>query len=333
MNAGTAITPAQTNFWLLKLVPGVPWGRWLCGLVIFVLILLPYLLLSALSEQVEAADVGLDVALFFAILTAYMVPVHHLIMQRSLSALGSLRPCLTSEPELADHIALRLLHKSGATQLSMLLIGLTAGILHNTLIFSDAELRLTSYGSMLDVCITVLIWIVMTATIWSLVECAVIFRRLTQRVRFDVLETRRLTPFGSVAVSSTLALIGAQAAFPILIIGSQTSWVSFAPGLIATGGPMILIFLLPVIPMHRRIMSAKQAALAQVSKDLEPLLTSEKPDFAALQPLLTYRQEVLSAPEWPFDTSVMGRLAIYLFIPPLTWIGAALIEILVDTAI
>ena len=29
----------------------------------------------------------------------------------------------------------------------------------------------------------------------------------------------------------------------------------------------------------------------------------------------------------------MGRLAIYLIIPPLTWIGAALIEILIDAAL
>jgi hypothetical protein len=67
MNAGTEITPARTNFWLLKLVPALPWGHWLCGMVIFVLILLPYLPLSALSDTVEAADVDLDVALFFAI--------------------------------------------------------------------------------------------------------------------------------------------------------------------------------------------------------------------------------------------------------------------------
>jgi hypothetical protein len=147
-------------------------------------------------------------------------------------------------------------------------------------------LQLTSCASLLNISITTVVWIVMTATIWSLVECAVMFRRLTQLVRFQVLETRKLTPFSSVAVSSTLALIGAQAAFPILIIGSETSWVSFAPGLVATGGPMILIFLLPVIPMHRRIMRAKQTALAQVSKELTPLLTSEKPDFAALIEIL-----------------------------------------------
>ena len=35
----------------------------------------------------------------------------------------------------------------------------------------------------------------------------------------------------------------------------------------------------------------------------------------------------------PLVKYVMGRLAIYLIIPPLTWIGAALIEILIDAAL
>jgi len=34
--------------------------------------------------------------------------------------------------------------------------------------------------------------------------------------------------------------------------------------------------------------------------------------------------------EWPFDVGVITRLGLYLIIPPLTWIGAVLIERLVD---
>lgn len=325
------ITPSRTSFWLLKLVPPVPWGRWLAGTVIFTLVLAPYLLFEDTSE---ADGIDLDVALFFAVLFAYMVPVHHLIMQRSLTALAQLRPLLAAESALADRCAERIVNRSTRAQLGAVAVGLLAGLCHNVFIVGDDGLdELLIPGTLLNLLITTLIWITMTATIASLVENAVLFKRLTSRVRFDVLNTRLLTPFGSVAVSSTLALIGAQAAFPLLIIGSDSSWISFAPGLVATGAPMIFIFLLPVIPMHQRIMQAKRAALARVAADLAPLTATDAPDYVRLQPLLSYRREVLAAPEWPFDTSVMGRLAIYLIIPPLTWIGAALIEILVDTAI
>ena len=47
-------------------------------------------------------------------------------------------------------------------------------------------------------------------------------------------------------------------------------------------------------------------------------------------PLLALRREVLNTPEWPVDLSLLARLSLYLIIVPLTWIGAALIENIVD---
>jgi len=49
-----------------------------------------------------------------------------------------------------------------------------------------------------------------------------------------------------------------------------------------------------------------------------------------MSPLLSYRREVLGTREWPFDLGVVTRLGLYLVIVPLTWIGAALIENVVD---
>lgn len=329
------ISASQTNFWLLKLVPPGRWGRWLASGVIFPLILAPYLIMQGIAADTSVNGFDLDATLFFATLFAYIIPVHHLITQRSLTALEQLRPLFPTHPELISSSEKKILTRPIGWQITYAAVGLLAGIVHNLLILSDGGLErsLSQPGTVLNLIITTAIWIVMTATIAALVDNAIIFKRLSEQVEFSILDTKVLTPFGSVAASSTLALIGAQAAFPLLIVGSDSSWVSFLPGLIATGAAMIIIFLLPVIPMHRRIMRAKRTALAATATDLAPLLSTEQSDYAELAPLLTYRREVSAAPEWPFDTTVMGRLAIYLIIPPLTWVGAALIEILVDTAI
>ena len=335
MGTTLEIAASRTNFWLLKLVPPGRWGRWLTGSAVFLIILTPYLILHGVSADTALDGVDLNVALFFATLFAYMIPVHHLIMQRSLTALEQMRPRFSTHPELIAASVQKILTRQPRWQIVYVMTGLAAGVVHNLLILDDVGLEqlLSQPGTILNLIITTAIWITMTATIASLVENAIVFKRLTGQIEFNVLDTQVLTPFGSVAVSSTLALIGAQAAFPLLIVGSDSGWVSFVPGLVATGAPMIFLFLLPVIPMHRRIMSAKRTTLAGAAVDLAPLLSAEHPDYAGLEPLLTYRREVIAAPEWPFDTTVMGRLAIYLIIPPLTWIGAALIEILVDTAI
>ncbi|MCB1843012.1 MAG: hypothetical protein KDI09_08645, partial [Halioglobus sp.] len=49
-----------------------------------------------------------------------------------------------------------------------------------------------------------------------------------------------------------------------------------------------------------------------------------------LATLLVYRRELADLPGWPFDISNVTRLSLYLVIPPLTWVAAALIENVVD---
>ena len=58
----------------------------------------------------------------------------------------------------------------------------------------------------------------------------------------------------------------------------------------------------------------------------------EQPEeLTRLNDLLAYRREIAGVSEWPFDLGAMSRLGLYLVIPPLTWVGAALIENLVET--
>ncbi len=57
------------------------------------------------------------------------------------------------------------------------------------------------------------------------------------------------------------------------------------------------------------------------------------PDGTATRELadvLTLRSHLEAVREWPFDTSVLVRLAIYLVIPLGSWAGAALVERAVD---
>jgi hypothetical protein len=336
-DGGSSSTTLQgAGFWLLRIVLPVRGGRWLTGTLIFAVLLLVFLLVNGIEGGAGRMSVG--VTLFFCILLAYIVPVHHLIMERSLNALTQL---VGSFPDRADDIALcrrQILYKPGLRVAAAIGAGLVAGVAHNALLFADGQLTdtLSNAASMLSMSITLLTWVIMTAVIASLLENAVRFARLGARVHVDVLSIRALTPFGSIAVSSTLAMIGAQAAFPTMFLDDDVHWVTFVPGLIATAIPMVALLVLPIWPVHGRMLRSKRDALNRVNRDIARL-TREPPTagnaYAELEPLLVYRREVAGASEWPFDTSVVSRLGLYLIIPPLTWVGAALIEILVETAI
>jgi hypothetical protein len=332
---------AATRYWLLRLVLPGRWGRWLTGALVFCGLLLIYALFGGLFES---QDAPLDepgrpspgVVVFFCVILGYIIPVHHLIVGRSLTAFDQLKGHFTESEEQLLAWRRRIEHKSRRWVIVTLFIGVLAGMAHNLVLGSFTALQhvAPSFLNLLTMSTTTLVWLIMTAAITSLIDNAILFRRLALRIPLDLLNTHRLTPFGTVAVSSTLAMIGAQAAFPVMMLDDEVSWVTFVPGLLATGAPMILMFLLPILPIHARILSAKRAELDRVSGEIGQLSRSGPAvSYEALNPRLIYRREITAVSEWPFDTSVMGRLAIYLIIPPLTWIGAALIEILIDAAL
>ena len=134
------------------------------------------------------------------------------------------------------------------------------------------------------------------------------------------------------AVSSTLVVIGAQASFPIMWLGSVSDPWTTIPGVLATMPVLVFLFIAPIWPVHAKLRDAKRSELDRVQAQINAMArpAEEAFDHAALQPLLAYRREINAIPEWPFDLGVVTRLGLYLIIVPLTWIGAALIENLVD---
>lgn len=340
-SGGDGTSSAARPFWLLRLILPGSRGRWLTGGAIFLSLLLVFIVFGDLfagsAGARRANDTAPGVVLFFCLILGYIVPIHHLIIERASSAYEQLTKALDVPDGQIAHWRRRITHKSSRWVLLTLGVGAAAGIAHNLLLTAAAETvdGLASIPSILPLVTTLLVWLVMTAAIVSLIDTAMLFRELAGRVRINLLNVRALTPFGAIATSSTLAMIGAQAAFPAMMVESDVSYVTFVPGLIATGAPMVFMFLLPILPVHHRVVAAKRAELERVSAEIEVLSPAEGETTAydRLTPLLTYRREIAAISEWPFDTSVAGRLAIYLIIPPLTWIGAALIEILVDAAL
>jgi hypothetical protein len=105
------------------------------------------------------------------------------------------------------------------------------------------------------------------------------------------------------------------------------------PGLVVTTAAMALLFVFPIWPIHNAIAAAKQAELDRVNAILTAVANGHeeaRERIAHLNPYLVYRREIAAVHEWPFDTGIATRLAFYLIIPPLTWVGAAFIDVAVE---
>jgi hypothetical protein len=198
---------------------------------------------------------------------------------------------------------------------------------------------LSSFPGALTAGGTLMVWVVMTTVIVMLLQQAMVFGRLGgDHVRVTLLSTRKLLPFARVAISSSLAVIGALALFPLINLEGGLDLAESVPGAVAILGPLVIIFVIPVWPLHQRLVRLKQQELAALHERIEAVL--EAPggvkiaagDIDTLLPLLTYRREISQQSTWPFDVGNITTLLFYLVIPPLTWVGAALIENLVNLA-
>lgn len=317
----------------------LPGSRWLVGFTLFALLLGAFWLCGTFAGDnrgVPGSSPG--AALFFAVILAYILPIYAYISERTASALSQLAPHLDAADAQVTEWTRRIYHKPVGWLVTVLGIGMAGGIAHNLLLLESPGALLDRATASPAVAATVVgtqvVWLVVTLVVAALMDNAQLLAAAARRCRVDLLHVGRLRPFATVAVISTLALIGAQAAFPIMFVDETLSAAAYLPGLVATGLPMIMIAGLPVWPVHRRIAEAKHRALGQVEARIAelPEANPATPEtLQALAPLLTYRRELLDVPEWPFDLGVVTRFALYLIIPPLTWVGAALIENLVDT--
>jgi hypothetical protein len=278
-------------------------------------------------------------AAFFAVILAYIVPVFHYITERTRYAFDELVPHLDADAGQVDAWRHGIDHRSVRWIVANLAIGTMAWIAHTILLYSRPAAMSSLHGEAWFALLTgpALVWIVMTCTVHALIDNARLFRHLARYVRIDLMNPSPLTAFARVAVISTLAIVGAQAAFPIMLIDTDNAAVAALPGLIVTSGALALLFVLPIWPIHREIAAIKRKELARINALLCKAPANaptndhdEAQRIAYLNPYLVYRREIAAVHEWPFDSGVTTRLAFYLIIPPATWLGAALIGVAVE---
>ncbi len=312
-----------------------PYGRLLTG-ILLLFILLPVFYVGH-SDNIESTTP----VLFYSLIIAYIIPIFSYITAKSQEALLELRPSLNLDDPAFSKVYARL--DSTSLRIIALQIGAGAllGLIHMSFIRGSALATLTDAladrSGFVSTVGALMVWIIMSTVIYMLIQQAVIFARLgAYHVQMTLLNTRKLLPFARVSISASLAVIGALALFPLIGIESGMNLVEILPGAIATLVPLLAMFIVPVWPVHRRLVRMKEHQLASLNERIDTSLGfadgyfPEPKVLEEVAPLLTYRREIVQVSTWPFDGSNVTRLLFYMIIPPLTWAGAALIENLVD---
>ena len=97
----------------------------------------------------------------------------------------------------------------------------------------------------------------------------------------------------------------------------------------------LIVFLLPVRGVHRRISEAKRSEIECTRNRIRQsrsLLHNSSSDVlpGQMADLIAYLELIEGVPEWPFQTSTVVRLLLYLLIPVESWAGKQMIETTLD---
>jgi hypothetical protein len=105
--------------------------------------------------------------------------------------------------------------------------------------------------------------------------------------------------------------------------------------IVGTVGMGVLSLFAPSRTLHVRMRERKQAELAWVRAEIaragDALRGHGDPARGLRLPaLIAWEARVAAAPEWPFDVSTRLRFALLLLVPLGSWLGGALVELVVD---
>ncbi len=189
--------------------------------------------------------------------------------------------------------------------------------------------------------VRMLLWMILVPTfLVSIVATLAFWRCGRDFVRVELLDLDALAPFARFGLRLALLPLGALALLaPGLALGPSGVTVAL---IFALSGPFVLgglaALLIPCAGLHGRIRAAKAEELARVRAAIrgEREALRDSPlaaESAALSivDLLAYRERIEGLREWPFDARALRRFGLYLLIPLASWIGAALVERLVDS--
>lgn len=161
---------------------------------------------------------------------------------------------------------------------------------------------------------------------WRL-HCALQFRALGAKLKLDVYQLDGLGGFVRQPLFSLLIVAGAMALMPLQSLDFELRWLNFRAGLIVSIPSILALVLPPIWGLHSNMRNVIRARVAELQVEIN---NCDRNDFAQLALLTEHRETVRDFNSWPLDVGLVGKVLFYVFIPPLAWVAAALVEQVVD---
>lgn len=182
-------------------------------------------------------------------------------------------------------------------------------------------------------------WVVMLQVSYILTSNTMTFVNIAKsHLIVDIFDIRSMLPFTMVGVSNILVFAGGYTLFPIAFIDSGTLIQPALMSLLFTLPTALTLFFLPILAVRSRIFREKLREIDAVTlaiqgdrSGLKHTSIADEADTITRSNMIIYRDLVERTSEWPITNSSVKRLGIYVIVPLLAWVGAALVERMIDS--
>lgn len=265
--------------------------------------------------------------------TTYVLSVLPYIQSVNEESIGKIRP-LVEENSHTEHY-LRLLNRPGRISL---LIATVLGLYWA--LFENLPLGLFSfqYGSstfLLEigyVLIQSIMWVSIAIALTVRIHWSVYLFRLGNFSSIDLFHLERLAPFARSGLRDVLFVMGALVFMPLQELDGNPVLSDYTNGLIVGIPAAIIIMWQSVYSVHRQIVKTKRQRLNELDLALsEASVAIDTENLNKLNALLSHKEHVHRLSSWPMNVAGISRLGLYLIIPPLAWLGAAFVEVALDS--
>ena len=206
-------TKLSPKIWLLAFVPNYRYGRWIAAATIAGLgfgLFWVTVFLAFRDSPPGARFGGWPTAAFFVAAVAYIVPVFHYITTRTEQALATLLPhvAVAERDQFTGSINRRSLGWAVRTVIAGVALWLgQSRVLAGSWSAMWDSLTASFLGFLMAVG-PLPVWLTMCASMSALFQNALTFRQLSLKLDVDILEPDSYMPIGSMAVTSTLVVLG-----------------------------------------------------------------------------------------------------------------------------
>lgn len=235
---------------------------------------------------------------------------------------------------LHDSLAAAVVAIPGKYLLAGLLAGLLYGLAFNVP-YTQVDQLLAGNGPLIGVFAgQMLLWTSVGFLIAARLFVVSLFYRHGKKVEFSIFEQSRLEPFARVGMLDVAIAMGAMAIATLQSIDAHFRFGNYVSALLVAIPVATALLVTPMWTLHIRLKARKNELLADVMDQIAaaPEQGSAQ-EMAQLEILLRRRDRVRELHTWPLDFSIWSRLFFYGLIPPLAWLGAALVEVLVERMI